>query len=51
MSDKKDNPIWLEKGNGLGWTLNFENKWSYVILTFIILLLVFVIVYGYFFQK
>ena len=30
--EEKDNRIFLERGDGLGWTLNFDNKWSYVIL-------------------
>jgi len=29
----KGNPkIWVPKADGLSWTLNFANKWSYVIL-------------------
>jgi uncharacterized membrane protein len=32
-SDQKEkNPIIIERGDGLGWTLNFYNKWSYVVL-------------------
>jgi len=34
--EQKDNPIFLERGDGLGWTLNFDNKWSYVILALIL---------------
>ena len=37
MADNEDNtpkkePIFLERGDGLGWTLNFDRPISYVIL-------------------
>lgn len=48
--EKKDKRVLLEKGNGLGWTLNFDNKWSYVILVIIILFIAFVFIYGFYYQ-
>jgi len=41
MSDNEENspkkePIFLEKGDGLGWTLNFDRPISYVILAAIL---------------
>ena len=36
----KGNPdLWVPKADGLGWTLNFANKWSYAVL-FVILALI-----------
>ena len=33
----KDNPkLFVPKGDGLGWTLNFANKWSYLVLAIIL---------------
>lgn len=51
METPESKPIFFEKGNGLGWTLNFDNKWSYVILAGIIGLVVFVVVYSSYYQK
>ena len=41
MSDNEDDspkkePIFLERGDGLGWTLNFDRPISYVILAAIL---------------
>jgi len=30
--EKNKNPLFFERGDGLGWTLNFDNKWSYLVL-------------------
>jgi uncharacterized membrane protein len=39
---KQKEPIFLERGDGLGWTLNFDRPISYVILIgFILLILIF----------
>jgi uncharacterized membrane protein len=35
---QKKEPIFLERGDGLGWTLNFDRPISYVILALILFL-------------
>lgn len=29
---QKKNPLIIPRGDGLGWTFNFYNKWSYLVL-------------------
>jgi len=29
---ENDESVFQDRGDGLGWTLNFNNKWSYVVL-------------------
>jgi hypothetical protein len=55
MSDKEDNPnnnepIFLRRGDGLGWTLNFDRPISYLILA-ITLALICAGIYCAFFLK
>ena len=50
MSDLDNNPnskepIFLERGDGFGWTLNFDRPISYLILALILALPIFVIIY------
>ncbi|MDB5139023.1 MAG: hypothetical protein JWR12_939 [Mucilaginibacter sp.] len=33
---KNNEKLWVPKGDGLGWTLNFANKWSYFVLALLI---------------
>jgi hypothetical protein len=42
---KKKEPILLERGDGLGWTLNFDRPISYVILIVFILVVLTVLLY------
>jgi uncharacterized membrane protein len=39
-ANKKDTRIFLERGDGLGWTLNFSNKWSYLVLLLLIAVII-----------
>ena len=49
---KKDPRLFVPKGSGgIGWTVNFSNKWSYVIIAALIGFVIFSIVYGLFFQQ
>jgi len=41
---KTDPKIWVPKADGLGYTLNFANKWSYVILFLILGIAAFIVV-------
>jgi uncharacterized membrane protein len=50
-NNKDDNRLWVPKASGLGWTLNFGNKWSYVILFLILAFVAGCMVYGAYFQK
>jgi len=45
----KDNPkIFVPKGSGgIGWTLNFANRWSYVILLLTIAIFILGVAYGF----
>ncbi len=51
MKEKKDNPIFRERGDGLGWTFNFDNKWSYLVLAIFIAAIVFVLCFAFTVKK
>jgi uncharacterized membrane protein len=40
MTKQKKEPIFLERGDGLGWTLNFDRPVSYFILAGLIALII-----------
>jgi uncharacterized membrane protein len=48
---EKDSRIFIPKEDGLGWTLNFQNKWSYLIIAIIIAFAISCVIYGLYFQK
>ena len=45
----KDNPkIFVPKGSGgIGWTLNFANSWSYVILMLLVGIIIFIFAFAF----
>ena len=51
MAKQKKEPIFLERGDGLGWTLNFDRPVSYFILAGFIALIVGIGIYCTFYLK
>lgn len=43
---KNNEKLWVPKGDGLGWTLNFANRWSYVVLALFIALSAGIVVFA-----
>jgi uncharacterized membrane protein len=48
---KSNEKLWVPKGDGLGWTLNFANKWSYLVLALILGSVVGIVIFAISVQK